>query len=115
MAVISASDTTRRWGIGRCRVHCALSGGFGGGGRVNFDDDPVADELFGAPVLADEGEEGLLDFVPLAGSRRQVTEAFSLVRLTSVLRGHLVGRATAIRKIERASLSERESCGRRDH
>src|SRR5712672_4770312 len=28
--------------------------GFGGGGRDQFDDDPVADERLGAPVLADE-------------------------------------------------------------
>src|SRR5207244_7376691 len=34
--------------------------GFGGGGRDEFDDDPVADERLGAPVLADEGEEPVL-------------------------------------------------------
>src|SRR5439155_5153984 len=38
--------------------------GFGGGGRDQFDDDPVADERLGAPVLADEGEEPVFDFVP---------------------------------------------------
>src|SRR5207253_6928729 len=31
--------------------------GFGCGGRDQFDDDPVADERLGAPVLTDEGEE----------------------------------------------------------
>ena len=29
--------------------------GFGCGGRDQFDDDPVADERLGAPVLTDEG------------------------------------------------------------
>src|SRR6202043_965982 len=42
--------------------------GFGGGGRDQFDDDPVADKRLGAPVLADEGEEPVFDFVPLAGA-----------------------------------------------
>ena len=28
----------------------------------------IADERLGAPVLADEGEEPVLDFVPLAGT-----------------------------------------------
>ena len=45
--------------------------GFGGGRRDQFDDDPVADERLGAPVLADEGEEAVLDLVPLAGAGRQ--------------------------------------------
>src|SRR6202163_1897981 len=48
--------------------------GFGGGGRDQFDDDPVADERLGAPVLADEGEEPVFDFVPLAGAGRQVAD-----------------------------------------
>ena len=42
--------------------------GFGSGGRDQLDDDPIADEWLGAPVLADEGEEPVLDFVPLAGA-----------------------------------------------
>ena len=45
--------------------------GFGCGGRDQFDDDPVADERLGAPVLTDEGEEPVFDFVPLAGAGRQ--------------------------------------------
>src|SRR5207248_8202979 len=45
--------------------------GFGGAGRDQFDDDLVADERLGAPVLADEGEEPVFDFVPLAGAGRQ--------------------------------------------
>src|SRR4029077_13232274 len=48
--------------------------GFGGGRRDQFDDDPVAGERLGAPVLADEGEEPVLDFVPLAGAGRQVVD-----------------------------------------
>src|SRR6516164_7625060 len=48
--------------------------GFSGGGRDQLDDDPVADERFGAPVLADEGEEPVFDFVPLAGAGRQVAD-----------------------------------------
>src|SRR5438094_4095942 len=48
--------------------------GFGGAGRDQFDDDPVADERLGAPVLADEGEEPVFDFVPLAGAGRQVAD-----------------------------------------
>src|SRR5438105_4727255 len=48
--------------------------GFGCGGRDQFDDDPVADERLGAPVLTDEGEEPVFDFVPLAGAGRQVAD-----------------------------------------
>src|SRR6266446_10053079 len=33
---------------------------FGGGGGDQLDDDPIADERLGAPVLADEGEEPVL-------------------------------------------------------
>src|SRR5438105_11589547 len=32
--------------------------GFGGGGRDQLDNHAIADEWLGAPVLADEGEEG---------------------------------------------------------
>ena len=48
--------------------------GFGGGGRDQLDDHAIADEWFGAPVLADEGEEPVLDFVPLAGAGRQMAD-----------------------------------------
>src|SRR6516165_7401123 len=47
---------------------------FGGGSRDQFDDHAIADEGLGTPVLADEGEETVLDFVPLAGARRQVAD-----------------------------------------
>ena len=40
--------------------------GFGGGGRDQLDNHPIADEGPGTPVLTDEGEEAVLDFVPLA-------------------------------------------------
>src|ERR1700736_1098268 len=46
--------------------------GFGGSGRNQLDDRPIADEWLGAPVLADEGEEAVFDFVPLAGAGGQV-------------------------------------------
>ena len=48
--------------------------GFGGSGRDQLDDDPIADEWLGAPVLADKGEEAVFDFVPLAGAGRQVAD-----------------------------------------
>src|SRR5258708_14158976 len=48
--------------------------GFGGGGGDQLDDDPIGDEWLGTPVLADEGEEAVLDFVPLAGAGRQVVD-----------------------------------------
>jgi hypothetical protein len=48
--------------------------GFGGSGRDQLDDHPIADEWLGAPVLADKGEAALLDFVPLAGAGRQVAD-----------------------------------------
>src|SRR6266404_6322910 len=48
--------------------------GFGGSGRYQLDDHPIADEWLGPPVLADEGEEAVFDFVPLAGAGRQVAD-----------------------------------------
>ena len=42
--------------------------GVGGGGRDQLDDYPIADEGLGAPILTDEGEEAVLDFVPFAGA-----------------------------------------------
>ena len=48
--------------------------GVGGSGRDQLDNHPIADEGLGAPVLTDEGEESVLDFVPLAGARRQVAD-----------------------------------------
>ena len=48
--------------------------GFGPGGRDQLDNHPIADEGLGSPVLADEGEEAVLDFVPLAGARWQVAD-----------------------------------------
>ena len=46
--------------------------GFGGGGRDQLDDHAITDQWLGAPVLADEGEQAVLDFIPLAGAGRQV-------------------------------------------
>ena len=62
-------------GIG-CGVDLASDrqSGLGGGGGDELDDGLVADERLGAPVLADEGKEAVLDLVPLAGSGRQVMD-----------------------------------------
>src|ERR1700726_2290836 len=46
--------------------------GFSGRCRDQLDDHAIADEWLGAPVLADEGKEAVLGFVPLAGAGRQV-------------------------------------------
>jgi hypothetical protein len=46
--------------------------GFSGCGGVELDDCLVADEGPAAPVLGYEGEEPMLDLVPLAGAWRQV-------------------------------------------
>src|SRR5207253_7713355 len=43
-----------------------------GGCGNQIDDDAIADERLGAPVLTDEGEQAVLDLVPLACARRQV-------------------------------------------
>ena len=48
--------------------------GFGGGGRDQLDNHAITDEGLGAPILADEGEQPVLDFVPLAGAGRQVAD-----------------------------------------
>src|SRR6266446_10459258 len=48
--------------------------GFGCSGRDQLDDHAIADEWLGAPVLTDEGEEAVLDLVPLAGAGRQVAD-----------------------------------------
>jgi hypothetical protein len=50
-------------------------------------------------------KKGLLDFVPLAGAGRQVTETFSLVRLTSVLRASLSARSDGDPENQSASLA----------
>src|SRR6266446_7468951 len=75
MAAISASDTIMPlgyWPVSSSQrtVRPVL----GGGGRDQLDDDAIADERLGAPVLADEGEEPMFDFVPLAGAGRQVAD-----------------------------------------
>jgi len=38
----------------------------------SVDDDAIADERFGAPVLRDEREQAMFDLIPLAGSRREM-------------------------------------------
>jgi hypothetical protein len=64
MAAISASGTTIRFGYaaGSSRQRTAKPV-LGGDSRDQLDDHAVADEGLGAPVLADEGEETVLNFV----------------------------------------------------
>jgi hypothetical protein len=42
--------------------------GAGGGRRNELDDNFVADQRFGAPILADKREQAMLDLIPLAGT-----------------------------------------------
>ena len=44
------------------------------GSRDQIDNDAMADQRFGAPVVAYEGEQSVLDLVPLAGARWKVTD-----------------------------------------
>ena len=48
--------------------------GLGGRRADQVHDDAAADQRLGPPVLADEGEQAVLDPVPLAGARRQVMD-----------------------------------------
>src|SRR3984893_11174703 len=74
MAAMSASDTTTPLGYWPVSSSQHSEAGFGGSGRNQLDDHPIADEWLGAPVLADKGKEAVLDLVPLAGARRQVAD-----------------------------------------
>src|SRR4051794_16083938 len=49
-----------------------LQAGVGGRGADELDDDLMADQWFATPVHCDEGEEAMLNPVPLAGAGRQV-------------------------------------------
>src|SRR5271165_258399 len=60
------SATTTKTGL---TVRCELDTG-----QYPSGIDAIADEWLGAPVVADEGEEAVLDLVPLAGARRQVAD-----------------------------------------
>jgi hypothetical protein len=51
--------------------------GFGGSGADQLDDDVVADERFGAPVLGDVGKEAVLDAVPFAGAGWQMGDGYN--------------------------------------
>jgi hypothetical protein len=48
--------------------------GSGGRGADQFDDDAIAEQRFGPPILANEREQAMLDLVPFAGSRRQMMD-----------------------------------------
>jgi hypothetical protein len=67
--------------------------GFGGGRRDRLDDHAIADEWFGAPVLADEREEAVLDLVPLAGAGRQVADHDVEAEFVGFSRGAYAARA----------------------
>src|SRR5713226_10361216 len=54
---------------------------FGGGGGNQLEDHRVANARLATPVLADPGEETMLDLVPFAGSRRQVADHDGETRL----------------------------------
>src|SRR5437868_758086 len=74
-AAISASETHNAAGVLASVEFAAHSeAGFGGSSRDQLDDDAITDEWLGTPVLADETEEAVLDFVPLAGAGRQVAD-----------------------------------------
>ena len=49
-----------------------LQAGPGGGAGNQFDHSLMAGQRLAAPVLADEGEEPVFDFIPFAGPRRIV-------------------------------------------
>ncbi len=55
------------------------------GGRDETDDGRVREQGLTAPVLGDEGEEPVLDFVPLAGSRREMAGRNDQARLLGQL------------------------------
>src|SRR5581483_10583046 len=55
------------------------------GRRDEVDNDLVADEGFTAPVLADEGEQAVLDLVPFAGAGRKVAHGNRHSQLVSKL------------------------------
>src|SRR5882672_6783545 len=51
-----------------------LQARLGCSGGDELDDDLVADQGARLPILADEGEEAVLDLVPLAGAGREVAD-----------------------------------------
>src|SRR4051812_2681504 len=60
------------WISSRIELAANAQPGLGGGGADEIDHDTVADQRRGAPVHADEGEQAMLDLVPLAGAGWQV-------------------------------------------
>src|SRR6266487_4492241 len=59
--------------------------GLCGGRRDQLQDHGVADERLTTPVLADPGEETMLDLVPFARARRQVADRDGQTRLIGQL------------------------------
>src|SRR6516162_5923349 len=69
-AAISASETTMP--LGYWPVSSSQRTGrpvLVVGGRDQLDNHAITDEGLGAPILADEGKQPVLDFVPLAGDQ----------------------------------------------
>ena len=59
--------------LARVQLTSNTQAGSGGGGD-QVDDDRMAHQRFAAPVLRDEGKRTVLDFVPFAGSGREVAD-----------------------------------------
>jgi hypothetical protein len=72
---ILASETTMPLGV-LPSIEFTAHGeaGFGRGRRDQLDNHPITDERRGTPILADTGEEPVLDFVPLADAGRQMAD-----------------------------------------
>jgi hypothetical protein len=51
------------------------------GAGNQLDDDLMGQQWFATPVLSDEGEQTMLDTVPLAGARRQMRHGYGQTRL----------------------------------
>jgi hypothetical protein len=60
--------------LARVQLTLDAKAGSGGGAGDQVDDDFMAHQRFATPVLSDEGEQTVLDLVPLAGSRRKVAD-----------------------------------------
>jgi hypothetical protein len=71
MAAISASETLMALGYSfSSRQHCTSRPLSVVGRSDQLDDDLATDQRLAAPVFCDEGEEPMLDTVPLAGAGR---------------------------------------------
>ena len=60
--------------VGLVQAGVDLQSGGGRGARDQVDDRGVVDQRLAAPVMADEAEQAVLDFVPLRGAAREVAD-----------------------------------------